>query len=150
MVNSGTCFRTPPPVLEMWDERFGLGELSAAALDPYFRRVERELNVSQVPPDLAGRNAAVVKRGADALGWSGDYIFRNVRGCVGSGVCTFGCPTSAKQHTGLTYVPRAWDAGATTFTAAAPSGSSCEGGRAARRRGEHRRAAAACASSATR
>ncbi len=116
MVNSGTCFRTPPPVLEMWDERFGLGELSEDTLDPYFRRVEREINVAQVPPELAGRNAAVVKRGADALGWHGDYIFRNVRGCVGSGVCTFGCPTSAKQHTGLTYVPRAWDAGATTYT----------------------------------
>jgi choline dehydrogenase-like flavoprotein len=69
-----------------------------------------------VPASLAGRNAEVVKRGADALGWHGDYIFRNVRGCVGSGVCTFGCPTSAKQHTGLTYVPRAWDAGATTFS----------------------------------
>ena len=115
-INSGTCFRTPPAVLEMWDERFGLGELSEAELDPYFRRVERELNVSQVPPELAGRNAAVVKRGADALGWHGDYLFRNVRGCVGSGVCTFGCPTSAKQHMGLTYIPRAWDAGATTYT----------------------------------
>jgi choline dehydrogenase-like flavoprotein len=30
-------------------------------------------------------------------------------------VCAFGCPTSAKQHAGLTWVPRAWDAGATTF-----------------------------------
>ena len=116
MVNSGTCFRTPPPVLEMWGERFGLDELAGEELDPYFRRVEREINVVQVPPRLAGRNAEVVKRGADALGWHGDYIFRNVRGCVGSGVCTFGCPTSAKQHTGLTYVPRAWDAGATTFS----------------------------------
>jgi choline dehydrogenase-like flavoprotein len=116
MVNSGTCFRTPPPVLEMWGERFGLDDLSAAELDPYFRRVEREINVVQVPPGLAGRNAEVVKRGADALGWHGDYIFRNVRGCVGSGVCTFGCPTSAKQHTGLTYLPRAWDAGATTYS----------------------------------
>jgi hypothetical protein len=74
------------------------------------------INVVQVPPEIAGRNAEVVKRGADALGWHGDYIFRNVRGCVGSGVCTFGCPTSAKQHTGLTYVPQGWAAGATTFS----------------------------------
>src|SRR5919202_1141957 len=115
-VNSGTCFRTPPAVLEMWAQRFGLEALSPAALDPFFRRVERIQNVVQVPPEYAGRNAAVVKRGADALGWRGDYVYRNVRGCVGSGVCTFGCPTSAKQHTGLTYVPRAWDAGATTFS----------------------------------
>lgn len=118
LVNSGTCFRTPAAVLEMWRERFGLDELSADELDPFFRRVERELNVVQVPAEIAGRNSEVVKRGADALGWSGDFVWRNVRGCVGSGVCNFGCPTAAKQHVGITYVPRAWDAGATTFTGA--------------------------------
>ena len=73
VVNSGTCFRTPPAVLARWRERHGLEELTPAALDPFFRRVERELHVAQVTPELAGRNAAVVKRGADALGWHGDY-----------------------------------------------------------------------------
>jgi choline dehydrogenase-like flavoprotein len=116
LVNSGTCFRTPEPVLDLWARELGLEQLTPEELDPYFRRVERELNVSQVPPHLAGRNALVVKRGADALGWSGAFIHRNARGCVGSGVCAFGCPTSAKQHTGITYVPRAWDAGAVTYT----------------------------------
>ena len=115
-INSGTCFRTPEPVLERWGAEFGLEELTPEVLDPFFRRVEREINVAQVPPELAGANAHVVKRGADALGWSGDFVWRNARGCVGSGVCAFGCPTSAKQHTGLTYVARAWDAGATTFS----------------------------------
>ena len=116
LVNSGTCFRTPPAVLEGWRERHGLERLTAEALDPFFRRVERELNVAQVTPELAGRNAAVVKRGADALGWHGDYVFRNAKGCVGSGVCAFGCPTAAKQHAGQVYVPKAWDAGATTYS----------------------------------
>jgi choline dehydrogenase-like flavoprotein len=115
-VNSATCFRTPPAVLAMWRERFGLEQLTPAELDPYFRRVERELNVSHTPAEIAGRNAAVVKRGADALGYSGDFVYRNVRGCVGSGVCNFGCPTAAKQHVGVTYVPKAWDAGATTYS----------------------------------
>ena len=86
--------------------------------------------MSQVPPDLAGNNALVVKRGADALGWSGDFIYRNARGCVGSGVCAFGCPTSAKQHTGITYVPRAWEAGAVPTAAAARERIVVEGGRA--------------------
>src|SRR5688500_8155393 len=129
-VNSGTCFRTPTPVLEMWRERFGLEQLTPEELDPYFRRVERILNVSQVPPEIAGNNALVVKRGADALGWSGDFIYRNVRGCVGSGVCTFGCPTSAKQSTNLSYVPRAWDAGATTYTGTRAQRIDMRGGRA--------------------
>jgi choline dehydrogenase-like flavoprotein len=130
LINSATCFRTPPAVLEMWGERFGLDELAAKELDPYFRRVERVLNVVQVPPEIAGQNAHVVKRGADALGWHGDYIYRNVRGCVGSGVCNFGCPTSAKQHVGITYVPRAWDAGATTYTGTRVERIRVEGGRA--------------------
>jgi len=116
LVNSATCFRTPRAVLEMWGRRFGLEQLTEQALDPFFRRVEREINVAQVPAELAGRNALVVRRGAEALDWSGDFIYRNVRGCVGSGVCNFGCPTSAKQHVGITYVPRAWEAGATTYT----------------------------------
>jgi len=118
LVNSGTCFRTPAPVLERWRTEFGLEELTEDGLDPYFRRIERILNVSQVPARLAGANAAIVRRGVEALGWSGDFIYRNAKGCVGSGVCAFGCPTGAKQHVGITYVPRAWAAGATTFTGA--------------------------------
>jgi choline dehydrogenase-like flavoprotein len=130
LVNSGTCFRTPAAVLELWAERFGLDQLTAESLDPFFRRVERELNVSQVPPELAGRNALVVKRGADALGWHGDFIYRNAKGCVGSGVCAFGCPASAKQHTGATYVPRAWEAGATTYSGSRARKIVIENGRA--------------------
>ena len=130
LVNSGTCFRTPAALLELWADRFGLEQLTPEALDPFFRRVERELNVAQVTPELAGRNAAVVKRGADALGWHGDYIFRNAKGCVGSGVCAFGCPTAAKQHTGQVYVPKAWDAGATTYSGCRAQRILIDGGRA--------------------
>src|SRR3712207_9546486 len=57
-----------------------------------------------------------MERGAEALGWSGEYLHRAARGCIGSGVCAFGCPSGGKQHTGNTYVPLAWDAGATTYT----------------------------------
>jgi choline dehydrogenase-like flavoprotein len=130
LINSGTCFRTPPVVLESWGERFGLDQMTAAELDPYFRRVERIQNVVQVPEEVAGQNALVVKRGADRLGWSGDFIYRNVRGCVGSGLCTFGCPTSAKQHVGMTYVPLAWDSGATTYKGCRAKRIEVKGGRA--------------------
>ncbi|HEX8745369.1 MAG TPA: GMC family oxidoreductase N-terminal domain-containing protein, partial [Thermoleophilaceae bacterium] len=62
LVNSGTSFRTPGPVLEMWRERFGLESMTSEAFEPLFRRVERIQNVVQVPPEYAGRNALVVKR----------------------------------------------------------------------------------------
>lgn len=116
IINSGTCFRTPASLFDSWRRKFGISDIDSDVMGPFFRRVERELNVTQTPADIAGKNSTVIKRGADKLGLSGDYIYRNVRGCIGSGVCTAGCPTSAKQHTAATYVPKAWDAGAITYT----------------------------------
>jgi len=118
LVNSGTCFRTPPAVLERWQREFGLETLTEDALDPCFARVEAALSISEVTPELAGRNAAVARRGAEALGWSHGFLRRNAKGCIGSGVCAFGCPTSAKQHVGITYVPRAEAAGAQVISGA--------------------------------
>jgi choline dehydrogenase-like flavoprotein len=117
LVNSGTCFRTPAKVLERWARELGL-DMSEESLRPCFERVEEALSVSEVTPELAGQNAAVARRGAEKLGWSHGYLRRNARGCVGSGVCAFGCPTSAKQHTGITYIPRAQRAGARIVTGA--------------------------------
>jgi choline dehydrogenase-like flavoprotein len=117
LVNSGTCFRTPDHVLELWRRSYGL-DVDAETMAPYFERVEQALSVSEVTPELAGANAAVARRGAEQLGWSHGYLRRNAKGCVGSGVCVFGCPTSAKQHTGITYVPRARAAGAVVLTGA--------------------------------
>jgi hypothetical protein len=128
LINSGTCFRTPPRVLERWRREDGLQELTPEELDPYFRRVERELNVSRVPASLAGHNCEVIRRGAERLGWSGGYMYRNVRGCIGSGVCAYGCPSGAKQHTGITYIARAWASGATTFTGTRATGLESAGG----------------------
>jgi choline dehydrogenase-like flavoprotein len=118
LVNSGTCFRTPSAVLERWQREFGLEAFTEDALDPCFERVESALSISEVTPELAGRNAAVAHRGAEALGWSHGFLRRNARGCVGSGVCAFGCPASAKQHVGITYVPRAEAAGAQVIAGA--------------------------------
>jgi choline dehydrogenase-like flavoprotein len=113
-VNSGTCFRTPPRVLERWEREHGIEPLA----DEVFDRVEDALGVAEVPAALAGRNAAVIRRGAERLGWSGGYLRRNARGCQGSGVCAFGCPTGAKQHAGEVYLPRALEAGAAIVTGA--------------------------------
>jgi len=111
LINSGTCFRTPARVLERWQSEFGI-DVSEESMAPYFERVEAALSVSEVTPELAGGNARVARTGAERLGWSHGYLRRNAKGCVGSGVCTLGCPASAKQHTGITYVPRAQQAGA--------------------------------------
>ena len=141
LVNSGTCFRTPPHVLARWHDQHGL-TLTEQAMAPYFERVERALSVAEVAPELAGRNAEIVRRGAERLGWSHGYLRRNAKGCVGSGVCAFGCPTSAKQHTGITYIPRAKHAGAQILTGTTARRIETHNGRATARAdvdGTHRR-----------
>jgi choline dehydrogenase-like flavoprotein len=112
LINSGTCFRTPRHVLERWRADHGL-ELD---LEEEFALVEGAIGVREVPPELAGRNATLVKEAADRLGISAGYLKRNVRGCIGSGVCAFGCPTGAKQHAGQVWIPRATAAGAELHT----------------------------------
>jgi choline dehydrogenase-like flavoprotein len=114
LVNSGTVFRAPAHVRERWHRQLGLD----LALDAHYAQVERELRVTRVTEHLAGRNALIARRGAEALGWSGRFLDRNAHGCVGSGVCAFGCPTGAKQHTGQTYMRWATAAGARTITGA--------------------------------
>jgi choline dehydrogenase-like flavoprotein len=112
LVNSGTCFRTPQRVLDRWRSDHGL-ELD---LDAEFALVEEAIGVAEVPAKLAGRNANLIKDAADRLGLSAGYLQRNARGCIGSGVCAFGCPTGAKQHAGQVWIPRAQQAGATIHT----------------------------------
>src|SRR5436190_12838535 len=124
-VNSGTCFRTPPHVLDRWRRDHGL----EFDLDEEFALVEEAIGVKEVTPGLAGRNGNLVKEGADRLGVSCGYLQRNARGCVGSGVCAFGCPTGAKQHAGQVWIPRAQRAGATTLTNARADRITLERGR---------------------
>jgi choline dehydrogenase-like flavoprotein len=130
LVNSGTCFRTPAHVLERWAAERGLEGLGDGGLERCFERVEREIGVTQVTPAIAGRNALIAQRGAQALGWSSGFLRRNAVGCVGSGVCAFGCPTGAKQHTGATYIPRAQAAGALLVTGARATRVVVQAGRA--------------------
>jgi ferredoxin len=116
LVNGGTCFRTPDHVLAAWRDELGLHGLAPQALAPAFARVERTLDVEEVPEELAGANAALIRRGAERLHWSGGYLRRNAPGCQGSGVCVYGCPTGAKQHAGDAYLAPARAAGALTCT----------------------------------
>ncbi len=116
LVNSGTCLRTPASVFEEWASDLGLTELAPGALDPFYDDAEQSVSVGRVTPELAGGNARRIEAAANSLGWSSHYLTRNASGCVGSGVCAFGCPAGAKQHTAITYMARAHEVGATTYS----------------------------------
>ena len=96
-------------MLERWARDDGVARAAPTSSSTTSRTC---IGVAEVPEALAGRNALLVKRGAEALGLSGGFLRRNAPGCRGSGVCAFGCPTGAKQHAAASWLPRAEAAGA--------------------------------------
>jgi glycine/D-amino acid oxidase-like deaminating enzyme len=112
VVNSGTCFRAPDRVLDRWCVEHGVQEARSADLLPHYSALEDFLSVRPVPWELLGPNGMAAHRGAVALGYTGGPLLRNISGCHGCGQCAFGCPTNAKQAMHISYLPRAWRAGA--------------------------------------
>lgn len=110
VINSGTCFRAPEPVLEDWRSRFGIPW--ARELDADFAEAEEMLHVTQLDPNRMGRNGQLAMEGAAALGASGAPIFRNAGSCVQCSSCPFGCSIDAKRGMHVSYLPRAVAAGA--------------------------------------
>ena len=114
-INTGTCWRTPDWVLDKWVGR-GLTDLAPHLMEPYFERVERELQVAPADPAYLGGVADVIARGCDVLGYSHRPLNRNAPGCDGASVCDFGCPRGAKRSTDVSYVPPALQRGALLYT----------------------------------
>lgn len=110
VINSGTCFRAPRPVLEQWRERFGIEW--ATELDDDYAEAEEVLRVTPLDRERMGRNGQLAMEGAAALGASGGPIHRNAGNCVQCSSCPFGCEIDAKRGMHVSYLPRAVAAGA--------------------------------------
>jgi choline dehydrogenase-like flavoprotein len=110
VVNSGTCFRAPDPVLAHWRERYGVEWAGKLAAD--FAAAEEFLRVTRLDPERMGRNGQLAMEGAAAIGASGGPIARNAGGCVQCSSCPFGCRVDAKRGMHVSYLPRAVAAGA--------------------------------------
>ncbi len=110
VINSGTCFRAPDPVLENWRHRYGIAWAGDLAED--FAEAEKTLQVTQLDPERMGRNGQLAMEGAAAIGASGAPIHRNAGSCVQCSSCPFGCEIDAKRGMHVSYLPRAVAAGA--------------------------------------
>jgi choline dehydrogenase-like flavoprotein len=115
-INTGSCFRAPPWVLDRWCEELETDEFSPTNMEKYFERVERTLSVELADAKAVGPIADVMARGCDALGWKHARMMRNAPGCQGEGFCDFGCRTDARKSTNLSYIPPALTKGGMLFT----------------------------------
>jgi choline dehydrogenase-like flavoprotein len=111
-VNWTSSFRTPRRTLDHWRERHGLKEMSEAALEPWFQRMEQRLAIAPWPV-APNENNDILRRGCEKLGIASAAMQRNVKGCHNLGYCGTGCPTNAKQSMLVTTIPAALDKGAT-------------------------------------
>lgn len=110
VVNSGTCLRPPDDVLAVWRDTHGIRW--AGSLEAEVDAVERALWVAPVDASSAGRNAALCRDGADALGASNRPVPRNAGRVSRCGACPTGCSLDAKQAMHVSELPRAVAAGA--------------------------------------
>lgn len=109
VINSGTCPRTPPDLLERW--RTELGITWAPELEAEFDSIDADLAVTALPEEAWGGNALPCRRGAEALGLANRPVRRNAGAVVRCGTCPTGCAIDAKQAMHVSELPRAVAAG---------------------------------------
>jgi choline dehydrogenase-like flavoprotein len=127
--NTNLCKRAPDAVLDIWARRHGVVGLGPRDLEGAFERVENELSVVEIGPELRNANNEVLRLGCEALGWRGGPLRHNRVGCQESGFCELGCSYNAKQNAVKVVVPGALDAGARVYTDTEVVRLTCEGSR---------------------
>jgi choline dehydrogenase-like flavoprotein len=128
VVNSGTCYRPPDPVVAVWREA-GL-DVAGDGFEERLAEVEEMIGVAPVAMDVMGRNGELALAGAAALGWDHGPLKRNATGCRGACQCAIGCPNNAKGGVHLNALPAACGLGAEIATRLRVSKVLSEGGRA--------------------
>lgn len=112
VINSGTCFAPPAPVVANWHGEHGLAHADPELLGRRVADVEATIGVAPAPMDVLGRNGELALAGAGALGWEAAPLRRNAPGCRGACQCAIGCPNNAKGGVHLNALPQACEAGA--------------------------------------
>jgi choline dehydrogenase-like flavoprotein len=111
-VNWMLMLRTPDRVLDEWRREHGITDLGPDVMHPELDRIEQEVHARVVPDDAHSPSNRVLLDGARTLGWRARAAAINAAGCVRAGTCALGCRYDAKQSALLTYLPRAFAAGA--------------------------------------
>lgn len=114
LVNAGTSLRALPKVYKRWHAEFGM-PFSYEVFVPFLDRVSKMIHIEKADPEVAGRANSIFKEGTEKLKYSGDWIARNIDGCTGCNLCTFGCPVDAKKSVNLNYIPLAEKNGAKIY-----------------------------------
>ena len=104
LINSAICFRCPDSILDDWHDNFGCHTVQKDRFHRYFDKIWETLAVTVQSERVQRLNNVVFKKGAEAMGLNGAFLPRSAPGCVGCGVCQFGCPTGGKASVDRTFL----------------------------------------------
>ena len=107
LVNSAICFRCPDPILDRWHDEFGCTTVTKERFHPYFDRIWETLGVTTQSAEIQRLNNTTFKKRAEALGLNGHFLARSAPGCVGCGICQYGCPSGGKASVDRTFLVEA-------------------------------------------
>jgi choline dehydrogenase-like flavoprotein len=107
LINSAICFRTPPEVLRKWRDEHGCERATQERFDGYFDRIWKTIGVTVNHVAVQRNNNLIFKEGAEKLGLKGEFMARSAPGCVGCGICQYGCPTGGKYSVDRTFLAEA-------------------------------------------
>ena len=108
-------WRTPKDRLEKWEREFGVEGHHLEELQPYFERIETDLNVHPAEDARLNTMNRLFEAGAIRAGIAVERVMQARKGCIGSGYCMQGCSYDAKQSQLVTHIPEALRAGARIF-----------------------------------
>ena len=111
LINSAICFRCPDAVLDEWRDDHGCSTIENARFSDYFDRVWTTLAVTVNPVEFQRNNNLIFRKGAEALGLKGDFLPRSAPGCVGCGICQYGCPSGGKWSADRSFLVEAEHSG---------------------------------------
>lgn len=107
-INSGLYHRTPPDILQLWRDRFGVRHLEDSDLLPHFEACEAALSV-QMNPGRQPAPSIKMKIGAERLGWKDMELPRWFK--YSQGPVTEGITRGSRRSMTETFIPTALAAG---------------------------------------
>lgn len=135
LINSAIAWRCPDDVLSGWVDRIHDDRFAPAQMKPVYDELWELLGIWSTRLEISGRNNDMIVKGVRALGLDGGYLERATPGCVGCGVCYFGCPTGGKASVDTNLLVEAYEFGARILADTKVTEILVEGGRAVGVRG---------------
>ena len=117
-VNWMLMLRPADHVLDEWMHGLHIPGFAPGDVVRHVDRVGAEVRASIVPEEARSPSNRAIIEGATALGWRARAAEINAQGCVRAGTCSLGCRYEAKQGGLLTFLPRAFAAGARLYSGA--------------------------------